>query len=154
MVEALWRSFCTYCAYFAEGFLVRTFKRSKPLGVLFALIVPIVPKVFLVRTLKRSKPLGILFTYCFWQHVDACRNLPFGLLRRSLHFVWGNFISLKWFTMGPPRQKPHLHFGVSPCEKKSTALLQCKKNWKYLRRSAIGYSFALRPFYNLKCSTF
>ena len=60
-VEAPWRSFCTYCVFFAEGFLVWTFKRSKPLGVHFALIVPLVPKVFWFRSFKRSKPLGVRF---------------------------------------------------------------------------------------------
>ena len=72
-----------------------TFKRSKPLGVRFALIVPFVPKVFWFGLFERSKPLGIrlismqslrilhsLLTYCFMQHVDAGRSLPFGLLRR------------------------------------------------------------------------
>src|SRR6185437_3617452 len=56
-VEAPWRSFCTYCAFCAEGFLVLTFKRSKPLGVLFALIVLFVPKVFWFGPLKRRSLL-------------------------------------------------------------------------------------------------
>ena len=49
---------------------------------------------FFFRTFKRSKPLGFwismqslrflhtLLTYCFLQHVGACRSLPLGLLRR------------------------------------------------------------------------
>ena len=39
--------------------MVRTFKRSKPLGVRFALIVPFVPKVFWFGPFERSKPLGV-----------------------------------------------------------------------------------------------
>ena len=56
-----WRYFGTFRDFSAEGFLVLTFKRSKPLGIRFALIVLFVPKVFLVRTFKRSEPLGVLF---------------------------------------------------------------------------------------------
>ena len=46
-----------FLSYFGFG----PFERSKPLGVLFAFIVLIVPKVFLVRTFKRLNTLGVLF---------------------------------------------------------------------------------------------
>ena len=57
---------------------------------------------------------------------EACH---FGCLGES-NTVWGKFIVLRLFTLGPPRQKPHLQSGVSPCEEKSTARLQCKKELK------------------------
>ena len=60
-VEAPWRSFCTYCAFCAEGFWFGPFERSKPLGVHFALIVPCVPNVFWFGPFEMSKPLGIRF---------------------------------------------------------------------------------------------
>ena len=41
-----WRYFFTFRDFSAEGFLVRTFKRPKPLGVLFAHFVTLVPKDF------------------------------------------------------------------------------------------------------------
>jgi len=72
--------------------------------------------------------LHTLLTYCFEEHVDACRNLPFGLLRRRGHFSLGKFIVLNWLTTGLPRQKPHLQCGVFPCEEKSTALYNVKRN--------------------------
>src|SRR6185369_14161930 len=86
------------------------------------------PLAFVWISMQSLRILYTLLIYCFVQHVDACRSLPFGLLRRRGHFVWGKFIALKWFTMGPPRQKSHLWCRVSPCEEKSTALLQSKKN--------------------------
>ena len=76
------------------------FERSEPLSVRFALVVP---KVFWFGPFERSKPLGVfctccafvlismqslrilhtLLTYCFVWHADACRSLPFWLLRRE-----------------------------------------------------------------------
>ena len=56
-----------------------------------------------------------LATWAAWAKVTLCL---------------GKFIALKLFTMGPPCQKPHLLCGVSPCEEKSTARLQCKKELK------------------------
>ena len=42
----LWRYFCTFRDFSAEGFLVQTFKKPKALGICFALFVPFLPKVF------------------------------------------------------------------------------------------------------------
>jgi len=89
MVEALWRSFCTYCAYFAEGFLVRTFKRLKPLGVLFALIMPIVPKVFWFGPLKVEAPWRSFCTYCAY-----CAEGFFGSDLEKVEAPWHSFYLL------------------------------------------------------------
>ena len=63
----------------------------------------------------------------------ACRCLPklaTWAASVKVTICLGKFIVLKLLTMGPPRQKPHLRCGVSPCEEKSTARLQCKKELK------------------------
>ena len=56
-----WRYFGTFRDFSAEGFLVQTFKKPKPLGVLFAHFVTLLPKVFWFGPFWRSKPLGVCF---------------------------------------------------------------------------------------------
>ena len=115
-------------------------KCRSPLAFGLHLLCLLVPKVFWFGPFERSKPLGVrlisvqslwilhtLLTYCFMQCVDAGRSLPFGLLRRRLHFVWGKFIALREFTMGPPRQKPHLRCGVHPMRKRVRSFYNVKR---------------------------
>ena len=118
--------------------MVRTFKRSKPLGVWISM-----QSLWILHT---------LLTYCLVPHVGVCRSLPLGLLRWRWQFVWGN--SLYWNCLQWVRLVKNLTSDVEfPLWGKEYGPLQRKKKWKQLRRSAITYSFVMRPFYMLICST-
>ena len=61
------------------------FERSKPLGVLFALFVPLVPKVFWFGPFRRSKPLGVrLDKYAKFTDSVYFANLLFCVASRCL----------------------------------------------------------------------
>ena len=102
---------CTCCAFiFAEGFWFGPFKRSKPLGICLALIVPLFsPKVFWFGPFERSKPLG----FCLAFIVPLVPKVFFGsdLLtgRSPLAFILALIVLFvpKVFWFGPfERSKP------------------------------------------------